>query len=795
MKCRWVGTLLLGTIFLTGGMDCFAQDKTKGAVSRKAVKKSVKKASPLKPLYLCYDSAKIKALEEKYFKEIQGKLHNKHPRLYCNEADFVQMRARLAKDVRLQHMVNYLKYLANHVFPDEVTVENYQKVDKKKGTVWYGKDKFGSPSFRCAFLYKLTGEKKYFDKAVKILRVGAKWYNDQYDKRISIDWYAVSRLNALYTYDWLYNEMSEKDRTEIGKNLMRHFIQASDRNFVIKSGLHRNGEGVSAWYSSFYGPPLLKFYTGLVFHDKKEGGSAAKKMLKEGLHDHILMLDYRSRMAGEDGGGNNSTLGYVSANANFCEWFFFHQWEHMTGRSIAADFPRIGLFPHFLHYATFPGIDGRTYEHGTGGAWHTNNIFKHNTAYLLQYRTFFPDSPAGRLVDHWIQTGPGFRHEKLLMLGAFRYNTCFPHLVFRMKYADPFAKADYSFFDSMPKAYLFKNLGQLYMYSGRKKDSTYALFTCGSRSLAHKQPDENNFIIYKGGFLAMDTGTRVHTLKHNRVDYYHDANYYSASVAHNVVLIRMEGEKFGAWPHPKYAVTNHGGMNKTIGGVVRAFETNDEFTYILGDSTATYHPGKCKKMFRQFVFLQDDYFVICDTVESVKPSQTQSWLLHSQKKPVEKGDIFQFDEEQGRLFCRTFLPRNYKRTVIGGKGKDFFVDGRNFNNIDPDYMKKLAKQGIPDPKWGNYRVELTPGKAASKVRFLNLIQVGLQKDTPGMVKSAFVKEKGMEGVRFTAKNGTVCTLLFNQEGTGGHIRLVRNGKTIVDRPLTTKVQKQTPFKK
>ena len=768
-----------------------------GSVStqkKSAAKTTPAKKNEVKPMYLSFDQAKIKELQGKYRKELEDKIRKNHPRLYFSDADFAKMAQRVKKDVRLQIMVNYLKYLADQVFPDEVTVKNYQATTKN-GVVWYGNDKFGSPAARCALLYRLTGEKKYFDKAIKILRVGAKWYNECYDKRIPIDWYALSRLNALYTYDWLYNEMSEKDRAEIGNDLMRHFIQASDRNWVVKSGLHRKGEGISSWWSSFYGPPLLKFYAGLVFHDKKEGGTQARKMLWEGLNDHVQMLNYHAHMAGHDGGGNCSTLGYVSESASYCEWFFFHQWKYMTGRNIAKDFPEIGLFPHFLYYATFTGIDGKLHEHGSGSAWHTTNLCKLSKMYMLQFRCFFPDTPAEHLVDHWVRTDPAFRSDRLFMLGAYRYNTCFPHLIFLSDFVDPASKDDPSFFQTMPKAYFFQNLGQLYMYSGREKDSTYALFTCGAKSPAHKQPDENNFIIYKGGFLAMDTGTRVHTLKHDKLDYYHDANYYSASIAHNVVLIRMEGEKFSAWPHPKYAVANHAGMNKTIGGVVRAYETNDDFTYILGDSTATYHPDKCKKMFRQFVFIQPDYFVICDTVESVKPEQTQTWLLHSQKKPVEKGDIFTFDEEQGRLFCRTFLPQSFKRTVIGGKGKDFYVDGKNFNNIDPDYMVKLAKQGIPDPKWGNYRVELTAGKTTAKVRFLNLIQVGMKAKLQKMMPSEYVNERDLEGVRFTSVDGTVWTVLFDQTGLKGKIRAEKTGRTLVERALTEKIQEQKAFQK
>ena len=105
-------------------------------------------------------------------------------------------------------------------------------------------------------------------------------------------------------------------------------------------------------------------------------------------------------------------------------------------------------------------------------------------------------------------------------------------------------------------------------------------------------------------------------------------------------------------------------------------------------------------MIRQFVFIQPDYFVICDTVESVKPDQTQTWLLHSQNEPVENKDQFHFDEEAGRLFCRTFLPENFKRSKIGGPGKEFWVDGKNYP-LGKTRLEEYKKRKIKKPLWGN----------------------------------------------------------------------------------------------
>jgi len=321
------------------------------------------------------------------------------------------------------------------------------------------------------------------------------------------------------------------------------------------------------------------------------------------------------------------------------------------------------------------------------------------------------------------------------------------------------------------------------------------MFTCGAKSPSHKQPDENHFVICKGGFLALDSGTRSASgYKDWLDDMWHDNNYYSASIAHNVVTIRMEGEKFPGWPHPKYAVANHGGMYKTTGGIVRAFETNDLFTYVCGDSTACYRREKCKKMIRQFVYIRPDYFVVCDTVETVKPDQKQTWLLHSQNEPAESGDTFSVDEERGRLFCRTFLPQGFERTKIGGPGKEFWVDGKNYppgrTRLEEYRKRKVAKR-----LWGNWRVELAPGKPAAQVRFLNLLQAGLKDDTPRMVESRFAEEGGLEGVRFTAKNGTVWTVLFDRTGLKGNIRAEKDGKRLLDRALTEKIQKQKAFQK
>ncbi|MBQ9503110.1 MAG: heparinase II/III family protein [Lentisphaeria bacterium] len=713
------------------------------------------------------------------------------PRLFFNAQAFEAMKKQLAGDELLR--AGFERLLGKiDAYPAEITGKAYEKH-------FYGRDKFGPTAFRAAFAWKLTGKDKYRELALALLKKAAAWYNERYAAMEPVDWTSFTRIEAFAAYDWLFDTMSRADRREIGQDLLRHAVAAQDRMKIIKSGLQNKGEGTSPWNNSFYGTPLMKFYIGLALRGAGVDDAKAEALLKEGLNDNLNMLAFREKMAGGVGGAHNSTPGYAFGDAPVPEWFFYLTFRALTGHEIAMDHPGNGLLPHWLFYATFPGPDGLLLEHGTGGAWHTDNKLKMNIRYLGLYRNFFGSHPAAVLLDSFIASQPDFKSDDYVMKsGSWPFSGYPPWLPFQYRYTKASEyKRNQALFDRMPKAFFFSNLGQTYMFSGRGKDDTYAMFTCGAKSPSHKQPDENHFVIYKGGFLALDSGTRTASGHKDWLDdCWHDNNYYSASIAHNVVTIRMEGEKFSGWPHPKYAVANHGGMYRTTGGIVRAFETDDLHTYVCGDSTACYRKEKCRKMIRQFVYIRPDYFVVCDTLETVRPDQKQTWLLHSQNEPSESEDVFSFDEDRGRLFCRTFLPEGFTRVKIGGPGREFWSDGKNYplgKTRTGEYARRY--KGKKPPLFGNWRVELSPGRPAAQVRFLNLIQVGLKDDTPRMVDSRFVSEGDFEGVRFTAKDGAVWTVLFDKTGLKGKIRAQKDGRTLLDRALTDKIQKQKAFQK
>ena len=97
-----------------------------------------------------------------------------------------------------------------------------------------------------------------------------------------------------------------------------------------------------------------------------------------------------------------------------------------------------------------------------------------------------------------------------------------------------------------------------------------------------------------------------------------------------------------------------------------------------GDATMCYSPAKCREAVRQFVYIKPDYFVIYDRLTSVEPNQQKVFLLHTRNEPACKDGVWRGDAGTGSLFMKTVLPADARTEVIGGPGREFWTNGRNF---------------------------------------------------------------------------------------------------------------------
>lgn len=269
----------------------------------------------------------------------------------------------------------------------------------------------------------------------------------------------------------------------------------------------------------------------------------------------------------------------------------------------------------------------------------------------------------------------------------------------------------------------------------------------------HQHMDGGAFQIYYKGPLAIDAGAYHGTS--GGYNSPHNKNFFKRTVAHNSLLVFDPNEKFASW--------NYGGTDKTEfadndGGqrmpgdrweTCRSFADllSDEYTtgqvlahgiggdymapeysYLSGDITKAYS-DKVKEVKRSFVFLNlksekvPAAMVVFDKVVSKNPEFKKHWLLHSIEQPQvsENGIVIKRtkDGDSGMLSNTVLLPakENLDMQVIGGKGKEFWVNGTNYANA--------PQAGRPDPRneRGEWRVEVSPSALANEDYFLNVIQV------------------------------------------------------------------------
>lgn len=715
-----------------------------------------------------------------------ARLRPEHPRLFVNAEQWPRVQARALGEAK-----PYYERLKKRVdgYPAEPTGSSGGAVVQKEqhigGQVVAMPEaapakEWGPQALETAFVYRMTGERPYVDKARRMLEVSVDVYRQCYAERRAVNWYSTTRVCALTAYDWLYNDLTPEQRQAIAVPLLQHVDDVQPG--PGKPAIHRRNGGASAT-DGFYGVANLVWFAGLAAHGDGLCDELALRFLKTGYAYNQKLFAYRAQCAGDDGGLASATVGYALGAYPWSQFNFLYTWRSATGENIAPRWEHLAYYPIWILWNWVPGTGGQALEFGSGDTQHYGNelptwlLYEHMSQLQVLYGESHPECMA--VAEAIRQRLP----EKARVFS----NTwpLYPFLAEPPTAAPaPVDLAQYSV-----KARHFEALGQIIMHSGWGEGDTHCLFTCGSRVNSHKQYDENSFIIYKRGFLALDSGTRGNekdfSLRH----------YYAQTVAHNAVLIRLPEEPFANYWGERYTgpegKTCDGGMNRPIGATVKAFETNADFTYVAGDATACYSDRKCALALRQFVHVLPDVFVICDRVTATQADYPKAWLLHTQNEPQVEGTTFRADEGEGRLFCRTLLPSAVALAKIGGPDKEFWSNGRNWD-VNDSVLAQQERQRAKTGKgmlWGNWRIEVAPTAARTDDLFLHVLQVG-DAALQTMVATETIREPDQVGVRF-AYAGREFEVRFGTSGEPtGRIRLAREGQAPVDRELTRAVQPQ-----
>lgn len=265
----------------------------------------------------------------------------------------------------------------------------------------------------------------------------------------------------------------------------------------------------------------------------------------------------------------------------------------------------------------------------------------------------------------------------------------------------------------------------------------------------HTHLDIGHFGIYYKGHLALDAGIYQGKDPNNEWGKTNYVNYYARTIAHNSLLIldpneptpyegsnikaqSRDGGQFSyknrAWDSTQEMFS--AGKSAQVMAVDIAKGNAPDYSYLKGNMTAAYnipknvavYPAKADTVFRSFVFLNlkqssvPGTLIVLDKVVSTQPTFKKTWLLHAQNEPTIHANTISFESTQdgrnGRLHNTVVLPApdNQQIETVGGPGKEYWVDGKNWGTVTQEDA-------------GQWRVELSPKEAALSDNFLNLIQV------------------------------------------------------------------------
>jgi len=126
-------------------------------------------------------------------------------------------------------------------------------------------------------------------------------------------------------------------------------------------------------------------------------------------------------------------------------------------------------------------------------------------------------------------------------------------------------------------------------------------------------------------------------------------------------------------------------------------------------------------------------FICFDKIDSTDASFEKNWLLQFPAKPVVSGNTTTvtntYDNNNGKMVVKTLLPESPDIEIIGGSGKEAWVDGANYTSAGNIQGGDEAGEEIEDEtntateQTYGWRIEVSPPSAAKADLFLNAMYV------------------------------------------------------------------------
>jgi len=516
------------------------------------------------------------------------------------------------------------------------------------------------------------------------------------------------RLAALF--DWLYDDLDESTRRATIAKIER----AADAAVA-----HVRGGHAPFFYSRTPGALAGLCVAGLALQGVSSKAEGYLQTFREfGVDEYFKAYEWVDGAAT----GATYTLYYTYVDLpSLCA-----AWWSATDRN-PADWIRTqqgdwldGIVRFYLWYMR-PGFAFTEINDQFRGNWQTHDQFCQG----LDIASYVTRNGYGRAWSRrWAcRFGPALYHPE------YRH-----HLIFR----DPTLIAKPLV--DLPRAELFgrESCGYGFFRSawpdeGQPDEATHVFFRCGDPMNVHGGVAAGEFQIFKHAPLAARSGRYAHY--DSPADQYH-RNAISA----NVVLFTdpAVSEDRGDQHSRRGLKTDHATWaqwlairrrNELDVARITDWQVRRGEARCRADLTRTNPEAKCKRWIREFVWLAEKHLVVLDIIETAKPGIRRQWQLHAVNRP-EIGDrtltlantapemgwadpALKPKHDEGRLFCQTLLPRNY-RLVLHGDGKAAAYD--------PSGTPQGPVAGNAfHCEYGRHVVQIDPGNGTARTVFLHVL--------------------------------------------------------------------------
>ncbi len=543
-----------------------------------------------------------------------------------------------------------------------------------------------------AFAYVITGDAYYGYQAI----IGAKnamlTLNYTY-KNSSDSYHGASRtmVAVAKVYDWCYDLMSKKDKTEIILGVQNRLCPALEFNFFqVEQNLKStapNHKKVLSGHAT--GPQLLRDYPTVALAFYNEVPSWWDFFGGRYFEEYKLYLDftYSGGWAPQGTAGYGTSKYFVSL---WTAWIIRSSCDHTI--SYATEEGGARQAAYFLNSHIMP--NGRYFSTGDGGRY--PNGSKIDYAYMVLAAAFYKDPALEAFARHFTNGYSTWSYDQTSEMTAPMT------LVFGSFFADNIPEGEYESLGDGTDLLQYFDTPNGFMSARNSwgEDAAATIMKIGEyTAFNHDIPDFGTFQIYYKGLLAATSGSYE---KYGSAEHKY---YLQSTISQNGLLIynpEYASSDSTATENYYYSGSQRKGSsgntyedwlgNNPIMGEVTGHEVgynsdgSSKYAYIAGDITAAYAEDTVDYVGRRMLTVftgNPDYpmlFFVFDRITSDSANFPKSFLLHTVNEPTvdESNKTAVITDGEGKLVLHSVFGADSIRK-IGGEGYAYWINDYDEN--------------------------------------------------------------------------------------------------------------------